>query len=154
MIGNYLNPESVIFELSGTERDEILAELTEKIISLNSSLSRNQVLEALINREDKQSTLVCKNLAVPHADLPQVSDSIVVLGISHKGVEFNLDEPDKELSTAKLFFCIIFPQNKANQHLSLLKDVLYLEETTKFLEKILQAQNCSEICDIISRTGV
>ena len=128
MICDLIKPQSVIFELDGTDRDEVLAELTEKLIILNPNLRRDVVFKALVEREEKMSTLVCKDLAVPHAVLSDITEPVIALGLSHKGIEFNLENPDRESNSVKVVFAIIFPENKPGEHLQILKDILVLEK--------------------------
>lgn len=154
MICDLIKPQSVIFELDGTDRDEVLAEITEKLIILNPNLRRDVVFKALVEREEKMSTLVCKDLAVPHAVLSDITEPVIALGLSHKGIEFNLENPDPESNSAKVVFAIIFPENKPGEHLQILKDILVLEKEAGFMNEVLLAGNCSEICEIINKLGV
>lgn len=149
MIEALLKPASVVFELSATERDEVLAEMTELIVGMNPVLSRNEIYNALVEREDKMSTLVAENVAVPHAVSSKISETIIALGISHKGVEFNPDSDS--LRTAKIIFCIVFPEEKPDEHLAVLRDILKISHDTKNLENLLNSQNSLEIFDIISK---
>jgi len=154
MILDYLKPDSVIFELTGNDRDEILAELTEKLIQLNPNLKREAVFNSLVEREEKMSTLVCPGLSVPHAVSTDISNSVVALGISHKGVEFNMSDTDRETNSVKIVFAVIFPADKPDEHLQILKDILVLEKESDFMNEVLHAENSSEICDIILKSGV
>lgn len=154
MICNLIKADSIVYELSGSDRDEILAELTEKLIILIPNLKRDAVFQALLEREEKMSTLVCKDLAVPHAVLPDITESVVALGLSHKGIEFDMSNSDRETNTAKVVFAVIFPENKPDEHLQILKDILVLEKEADFMNEVLRAENSSEICDIINKSGV
>ena len=153
MICDFIKTESIIFELNGEDRDEVLAELTERIIYLSPVLKRNDVFMALVEREEKMSTLVAEYLAVPHAVSALISEPVVVLGISHKGVEFDLSVSSKDSNIAKLVFCIVFPEDKPGQHLQILKDILLLVKEPGFLNKVLSQEKCSEIVDIINETS-
>lgn len=153
MICDFIKAESIIYELEGKERDEVLAELTEKLIYLNSNLKREDVFNALVQREEKMSTLVAKDLAVPHIVSSSVSETVICIGISHKGVEFNMESSNKEENSAKLIFCIVFPEDKPDEHLQILKEILLLIKEPMFMESILKAQNGSEIIDIIQNSG-
>lgn len=153
MIGSLLNSCTVNTELVGTERDEVLAELTESLIKLNPALNRQEVLSDLISREDKKSTLVTKDVAVPHVSSDKISSPVVVLGISKKGVEFDLESFGED-SVARIFFCILFPKDKADLHLLVLKDVLTIVKYPGLVEKILQSETPSDICELITKTGV
>ncbi len=153
MISDFIKPESVVFELDGTDRDEILAELTEKLISLNSNLKREEIFDSLVKREEKMSTLVSAGFAVPHAVSSSVSETVIALGVSHKGIEFNMTETDKEASTAKIVFCLVFPENKPDEHLELLKDILLIAKNPDFMNSVLSAKDAVDICEILKKEG-
>lgn len=154
MISDFIKPDSFVFELDGNERDEILAELTENLVAQNSSLNRTEILSALISREEKKSTLVCPDLAVPHIVSDKISDPVIAVGISRSGVEFDMECFDHEKSIAKIVFCVIFPQSKADLHLLILKDILFMVKSPNFITKVLQCQTPSDVCDLIVKTGV
>ena len=149
MIENLITPDSIIFELEGNERDEVLAELTENLISRNACLDRNEVFQALVAREEKMSTIVEQSIAVPHIVSKSVQKTIVSLGISHDGVEFDVTASAKESGVAKIVFCIIFPDSNSDEHLGILKDILELSHKDDFLQKILGCKNIRDICDLI-----
>lgn len=149
MICDYIKPESILFELDGSDRDEVLAELTEKLISLNSNLKREIVYSSLEEREEKMSTLVSENFAVPHIVSSSVSETVIALGISHKGVEFNSLTGEK----AKIVFCIVFPECKTDEHLEILKDILLLEKNPDLINNILSAASEADICELIYKSG-
>ena len=92
MIENLITPDSIIFELEGNERDEVLAELTENLISRNACLDRNEVFQALVAREEKMSTIVEQSIAVPHIVRKSVQKTIVSLGISHDGCRVRVNK--------------------------------------------------------------
>lgn len=154
MISDFIRPNSFVFELDGSERDEILAELTENLVKQNTSLNRNEILPALISREEKKSTLVCQDIAVPHVVSEKISTPVVAIGISRQGVEFDLDCFDHDKAVAKIVFCIVFPQSKADMHLLILKDILSIVKSPNFINKVLQCQSPSDICDLIVKAGV
>ena len=153
MIESLINKKSVIMDLSGTERDEVLAELTECLLEQENSLNRNEVLDALIAREDKMSTMVGLGIAVPHAVCKSVSHPVIALGLSHSAVEFNTMALSDEEIYAKVIFCVVFPEDKPEIHLEILKDILMLEKHNGFIEKVLKLQTETEVCNLIEQLG-
>ena len=148
MIENLINPESVLFELSGGERDEVLAEMTENLVSQNSALNRNDVFKALVAREEKMTTAFESKIAVPHAVSKTISKTVISLGISHNGVDFDLSS-DSTKDAVNVIFCIVFPENKADEHLDVLKDILNLSQADDFVQHVLSCKNQRDVCDLI-----
>ena len=136
MFLDLISLSDVVF-LESQERDECLSELLEVICRKNPGIDRSSCLNALIEREDKMSTVI-KDIAVPHAVLKDDKKTCIALGISKKGVDFDESSPDK--SSVHVIIEILFEQNNTEAHLAILKDVLELTKTPDFFTTLVQRE--------------
>jgi len=92
-LNNYIRPELIIENLRVQTKEQAIAQLVDKIFQTPASsalggLNSEQVYEAVIKRENIQTTGIGNHLSFPHARLEQCSDLIVAIGISKEGVDF------------------------------------------------------------------
>lgn len=85
--------EDRIIDLKAKTKEEALRELVGLMATSESVSDKEALLRAILEREKTLSTGVGIGVAVPHAMIPEVSDFVVAIGRSHKGIEFDaLDE--------------------------------------------------------------
>ena len=108
-------------------------------------------MKALIQREEKMSTAVFPGIAVPHALCSSAGDTLVAIGISRQGIEFDSPEPEKnpEHPIVNIIFEILFEEKDTETHLHVLRDILQLVSNSEFLNDVLKANSSQEVYKII-----
>ena len=86
-LSRLLAPDRII-RLSGRTRDQILSELADAHSRHDETIPKEEVLKALVEREELGSTAIGTGLALPHARIQKLRDFSMVLGIHPKGVDF------------------------------------------------------------------
>jgi PTS system fructose-specific IIC component/PTS system nitrogen regulatory IIA component len=128
-------PEFIKVDLEAEDKDEAFEELVDHFCQAEKSNAREEILEALREREAKMSTGIHKGIAIPHGKTNAVESVRGVLGISRKGVDY--DSLDGE--PVYLLFMIVAPQKDSEKHLRILKRLAELLENPQFYID-LQAQ--------------
>lgn len=141
MLCNYITPGDIKLNLESTEVEECFAELLEVIVAKNPHLNRKEALQALESREEKSSTAVFPQVAIPHAICKSLNKSSVAIGISRRGVEFD--------SPVNIVFEILIEENDAEFHMNILKSVVELVSNKTFVNKVLNAKSEQEVFNII-----
>ena len=93
MLSSFISPASIKVALESTEKEECFAELLEVLVAKNPEINRREAMNALITREEKMSTAVFPFVAVPHALCSSAGDTLVAVGISKAGIEFESPLP-------------------------------------------------------------
>lgn len=138
MLQNLFLPEYIKVGLEAEDKDEVFEELSDHLCRADHSDLREEILDALIEREAKMSTGIQKGIAIPHGKTSAISSVKGVLGISKKGIDY--DALDGE--PVYLLFTIIAPPAESDKHLRILKRLSELLENPRFSND-LQAQNDS-----------
>ena len=68
-IGDYFNSLDIIPYLASTTKEEVLAELTAKLVTHHDTIDRDEVFRVLLERELLGSTGIGGGIAIPHAKL-------------------------------------------------------------------------------------
>ena len=108
-------------------------------------------MTALVAREEKMSTAVFPYVAVPHALCASAGDTLVAVGISRAGIEFDSPEPEKnpEHPLVNVIFEILFEEKDTETHLHVLRDILQLVSNPDFVKNVLQAKSSQEVYELI-----
>ena len=151
MLSSFISPASIKVALESTEKEECFAELLEVLVAKNPELNRKEAMDALIAREEKMSTAVFPFVAVPHALCSSAGDTLVAVGVSRSGIEFEPLEPETnpDHPVVNVIFEILFEEKDTQTHLDVLRDILQLVSNPDFVKNVLQAKTSQEVYDLI-----
>jgi PTS system fructose-specific IIC component/PTS system nitrogen regulatory IIA component len=94
--------------------------------------AREELLDALREREAKMSTGIHKGIGIPHGKTNAVESLRGVLGISRKGIDY--DALDGE--PVHLVFMVLIPEKDTEKHLRILKRIAELLENPQFYREM------------------
>ena len=151
MLSSFITPANIKMGLESSEKEESFAELLEILVAKNPDLNRWEAMDALIAREEKMSTAVFPFVAVPHALCSSAGDTLVAVGISRQGIEFDSPEPEKnpEHPVVNVIFEILFEEKDTQTHLDVLRDILQLVSNPDFVKNVLQTKTSQEVYELI-----
>ncbi len=151
MLSSFISPASIKVALESTEKEECFAELLEVLVAENPDLNRREAMTALVAREEKMSTAVFPFVAVPHALCSSAGDTLVAVGISRSGIEFDSPDPKEnpEHPVVNVVFEILFEEKDTETHLHVLRDILQLVSNPDFIKNVLQAKTSQEVYELI-----
>lgn len=139
-----LNPEQII-DLQGGTKDEILHELVSLASQDSNVTNEQELLAAILERESEATTGIGYGIAVPHAKISSVLDTVVVLGRSKNPVSFNsLDEQPVSI------FALIAVNNKMQkEYIRVLAKIAQFLKQEVNRENILAATNTSDVANLV-----
>lgn len=133
--------------LSSDDKDEVIEELVELYVSKNPSVDRAKIVSSVFEREEKMSTGIMKNIAVPHARVDSLSGVYGIIGISRTGIDFDsLDGED-----VHLFIMLLSSSSGSELHLRVLKRLAILLENPSFYSDILNQTSASDVYRVICK---
>ena len=140
-IDEILSKDSIISNLTGTNKEEILREITDFLQSLGLIKDKETLFNTLMEREKLGSTGIGENVAIPHGKSDELSQIIIVFGRSIEGLDFeSLDQKPVH------FVCmVIAPSNSTGQHLKALARISRLFKNQNLREGILKLQDANQI---------
>ena len=83
-----LSAKSVIVDLKGETKEEIIEELVDALEVGEVITNRDKVLQAVLEREKIMSTGIGDGIAIPHGKSDAVVELTAALGIHKRGVDF------------------------------------------------------------------
>ena len=139
-LDNMINASRVI-DLESDNKDEVLVELVDVLVTSSNAPDRDAVLSALQEREKQSTTGIGNGIAVPHVKIPEVKDFVISIGRSNAGIEYNAVDQ----KPVNLVFLIAANDKQCGEYLKILAEIMRRCKDSGFREKILSAKSPKEI---------
>lgn len=144
-VGELLTLDDVRLDLDVSNRDELLGEIAALLATRN-GLSRTQILESLVAREQLGSTGVGHGVAIPHARTDRCTAPAAVFMRTRASIPF--DAPDAK--PVSLFLGLIVPNRATERHLLILSTAAAMFSDKAFREKLRAGDNPSAILELLA----
>ena len=137
---NIIPPERVTL-LQSIDKDGALRELADTIANAAEVQDADRLLEAIFEREKIMSTGIGLGIAIPHAKIPSVTEFVVALGKSAKGIEFN------SLDGKPVHFVVMIagPDDQQERYLQLLARITLKLKDAGVRRRLTEADNVDDI---------
>ena len=145
---DFIVTDAIVAELRSSERDEVIRELVQSLAAAGRVPRDNvdDIVSALIKREQNGSTGFGKGVAVPHVKHARISKMVGTIGRSAGGVDFAALDHQPVYS----IFLLLSPENQPQQHLQAMNIVftnLQDDMFRRFLRQSATKQAISELLD-------
>ncbi len=144
---DFITAEATLEDLQAADKGAAISELLDALVRAGRIAEEDKpsVLDALMKREELGSTGIGRGVAIPHTKHEAVSELVGVLGRSRAGLDFrSLDgEP------AHLFFLIISPVDRPNEHLHALEEISFLVRDDSFSRFMKEASDKQALNDLL-----
>ncbi len=145
LLTEILRPEMVWSSLDARTKSEAIAELCERIATVEPSLDPKQTTEILLDRERLGSTGIQDGIAIPHGKVPELQHIVIACGRSVSGIDFEAHDQ----KPTHLFFLLLAPEAAAGQHLKVLARLSKLLKKAAFRDTLMAAPDAREMYRLI-----
>lgn len=144
----FLNTECIEIGVKAENKATVLKAIakTAKRSKIVEKLDEEEIFDGFMEREKLGSTAIGHRIAIPHYTSDKISDFVIGIITIPDGVDFESYDGEKTY----LFFYIIAPQAKRNEHLGILSSVSRFLKSEENVDEILSCKTPSEIQKIIS----
>ncbi len=142
-----LAKESIVTELRGKTKREVLEELTDALLEHKPQLDRGRLIEVLLERERLGSTGIGDGIAIPHGKLEDLDQLALSFGRSTAGVDFE----SMDGKPVHLFFLLVAPENCAGIHLRALAKIARLLKNGAIRRRLGSVGSREEIFSVIQQ---
>ena len=140
-----LDESTVKVGLESLDKEECIEEMADVLVSAGRVTDRAQILSAVRTREAEGSTGIGKGVAVPHGKCANLAGTVLAVGISREGIEF--DSADGK--PVKIVFLIAASAAEPGKHLQMLAEVVRLIRVPGLCERLAGASSPREVLDIL-----
>ncbi len=141
-----LSLDTVWVDLKADTKQGIIEEMVDRLIAAGKITDRENVLEAIFEREEKMSTGMQNGVAIPHGKTDSVKSLVAAVGLNKAGVDF--DSMDGEPST--IFIMTVSPIKRRGPHMQFLAEVSRLLCQPAERAKLMACQTHNEIHDLLT----
>ncbi len=146
-LSELIDSQAIISELAATSKEESVSELVAALANAGKIEAGNadNLVAALMAREQLGSTGIGQGLAVPHAKHETVTDLVAAFGRSKPGIEF--DSLDGE--PVQLVFLLLSNKEASGLHLEALAYITKLLRDDVFCKFLKDAKDTDEIVGLL-----
>ncbi|MCK4543317.1 MAG: PTS sugar transporter subunit IIA [Spirochaetales bacterium] len=139
-----LAPKMVLTELAGSTKEEVIENLVDLLMESGKIKDREVALACILAREQKMSTGMQNEIAIPHGKSDTVDELIVCIALKKEGIDFeSLDG-----MPSKIFIMTISPLNRSGPHVQFLAEISQLLKEEEKREQLLAAETAEEILKV------
>jgi mannitol/fructose-specific phosphotransferase system IIA component (Ntr-type) len=143
-----VTPESVILDLKETDHEEVVLEMIHHLCEIGKVPSGEcyAIGNAVLERESHIGTGLGSGVAIPHARVKGLKETLVVFGRSKEGVDF--DCPDN--APSHLIFLMLVPEDQAAGHLQILSELSRIFQHSELRRMLEEAKTPEEVSEIFA----
>src|ERR1700710_26405 len=143
----FIHPDAIVANLKSTDRDGVIRELVTSLAKAGAmpESAVDEVVTALIKREQNGSTGFGKGVAVPHAKHAKVKQMAGTIGRSEAGIDFAALDHQPVYSIVLL----LSPENQPQQHLQAMNIVFSNLQKDMFRRYMRQGTTREAIIELL-----
>ena len=132
--------------LKANSKEGIIGEMIDRLVAAGRIKEREQVLRAVLEREDKMSTGMQNGVAIPHGKTDAVKSLVAAVGLQKEGVNFD----SMDGSPCTIFIMTVSPTKRTGPHMQFLAEVSRLISQPAEREKLLACRTHAEIYELLT----
>ena len=146
-LSDLLSKDVIRIPLENTDKNRIIEEMVDILVSQDKITNRESVLQAVLDRERVMSTGMGDGVAIPHAKSDGVNELVSAFGITKQDVDFkSIDE-----KPVRLIFLLVGPVDQTGPHLKALSRISRLMHRKEFRDKLSAAHSSEEVIEAIKK---
>ncbi|MEJ2187147.1 MAG: PTS sugar transporter subunit IIA [Gemmatimonadota bacterium] len=135
LLSEFLTPDLIILDLPAGGVDEVLRQLVARLHDAGLVEAVDPVVDMLRSREAAHTTTMESGVAIPHAMLAGLENSLLAIAVAPDGTTFG--PPDME--PVRLFFLLLSPPNEGGLHIKMLARIVRLLRHPGTLDVLVNA---------------
>ena len=146
LLTDLLNTGRIKIPLHSSTKDDLLRELVDLAADGAEVADRDEVLRAVMDREEVLSTGIGHGVAIPHGKSSSVADLVLVAGVTRGGVDFEALDG----KPVHLFFLLVGPESAAGQHVKALSRISRLLRRESFRQRLIDAPDAKTFYSVLA----
>jgi len=145
---DFVSGKAIRADLRSSDKTSVIGELVESLLSAGEigAGDKDDIVKAILKREELGSTGIGRGIAVPHTKHPSVNKLIGTVGVSTNGVEFESLDGEK----VQLFFLLVSPPDRPGDHLRALENISRQLRDETFCRFLKQSKTSDDILQLLN----
>jgi mannitol/fructose-specific phosphotransferase system IIA component (Ntr-type) len=144
---DFVSSKAIRAELTSIDKEASIGELVDSLVEAGDirQADRDDIIRAIMKREELGSTGIGRGIAVPHTKHPSVQKLVGTVGVSTEGVNFDSLDGDK----VQLFFLLVSPPDRPGDHLRALENISRQLRDESFCKFLKQSKTAEDILQLL-----
>ena len=142
----YLPPSLVVVPLRATDKSQAITELVDLLAEQGFTDGRDQLLDAVLEREAQRTTGIGRGFAIPHAKCDAVDRLAVAFGRAAEPIDFSAIDGQP----VSLVALLASPTNATSLHIQALARLSRMVTNEAILDALLSAEDAAALHRVIA----
>ncbi len=144
---DFISTKAIRADLASESKEAVIRELVQSLLDAGeiNAAEQEDIIAAIMKREELGSTGIGRGVAVPHTKHPSVDKLVGTVGISVDGVDFNSLDGEK----VQLFFLLVSPPERPGDHLRALENISRQLRDDAFCRFLKQSKTTDDIQQLL-----
>ncbi|MEM7478372.1 MAG: PTS sugar transporter subunit IIA [Planctomycetota bacterium] len=144
---DFVSTKSIRASLESNDKESVVVELVDSLLAAGDikAADRDDIIKAIMKREELGSTGIGRGIAVPHTKHPSVDKLVGTVGVSVDGLDFDSLDGEK----VQLFFLLVSPPDRPGDHLRALENISRQLRDETFCRFLKQSKNTEDIMQLL-----
>lgn len=144
---DFIKTGAIRADLAAATKPAAIEELVQSLVAAGEIEASQQedIIAAIMKREELGSTGIGRGVAVPHTKHPSVQKLVGTFGVSEAGIDF--DSLDGE--PVQLFFLLVSPPERPGDHLRALENISRQLRDDTFCRFLKQSKTADDIAQLL-----
>ncbi|NLH91140.1 MAG: PTS sugar transporter subunit IIA [Atopobium sp.] len=143
-----VQPSHVFLDCAAKDVNEALHFISRKAVELGAGADEETIFKAFRAREDMGSTAMTDGFAIPHAQIPELNEAMVII------VKFSSSLAWKSMDGKPITYAIALltpGKNEASAHLEMLAKIARVLTHVNFRSEMASANSAEQIADAVNK---
>jgi fructose-specific phosphotransferase system IIA component len=141
-----LQPDCIKVPVENQDKEAVITELVDLLDSNGLLLDRDIALDAVITREQIQSTGTGAGIAIPHGKCNAVKELVMAIGIAHEPIDFN----SVDGKPVTILILLVSPANQTGPHIQALATISRLMLNEEFRQQLEKVTCSDEVYELLN----
>ena len=134
---DFFQADSILCGFSAGSRDDAIELLAETLASRGLIQNESEVKSRLTHTENVHTTATRNGVAIPHATVEGLEETLLMVAVSGDPVAFG----PTEVETCSVFFLLLSPPNRGGEHIKILARIARLASDSSAVERLRSADS-------------
>ena len=139
------SPDLIFPRLDADDRDEVLRTLADRLAEHRVVPDADELYAKLLEREQLGSTGIGSGVAIPHCKLEGLSEAVLAVGVSRRGIDFAA----MDSQPVRVFFLLVSPTDAPAIHLQVLAAISKWLKADAHVSRLLELSDPEEIYGLL-----